>query len=434
MTGHQAPDLGGYMSAVSYPAYFAAQLAPAAIAGVLGLDGEAGPAAAGAFRLLDIGCGPGIGAALIAAAHPEAMVEGIDGLPAHVAQGRAFAAQCGVGNLSLTCARFDEVVGSGAADCDFVTAHGVIAWVAPAAREAVFDIAARRLAPGGILAVSYNALPGWADRLAMQRLLWAYGDDPDPMAGFARAFDRVSALAAAGIPALPGARIAEIAAWRAEQVTSYYAHEYLNANWTPLWHADVRRALADRGLAYRGQTVMALRREDLTLRRAHRELLVGEDDPVRRETVVDVLRNTQFRIDLYQRPGGGRSVPPVWVAADAPADAPLECAGPAGRLRYDNPAARAIIGALQDGPRERAELAGLGFGRADIANALDCLLIGGQALLCAPPTGAGAVARAVNRELAAQGLMAARAGVHGPVAMPALDAPGRARVGLAGLE
>lgn len=418
-----APDLGGYVAAIAYPSRFIAEASPGWLAGRVALAGRAGPRAEGGFRLLDLGCGDGIGLALSAASHPQARIEGVDGNPAHIARGTAFAHAAGIDNLVLRAATFAEMAGGAA--CDFVTALGVIAWVDAATRAQVFDIAAARLAPGGVFAVSYNTLPGWSDRLVLQALLRRFGAEAGggPVAAFDAALARVAALAAAGEPGLPRGRIAELQAARGELDPAYFPHEYLNAHWRPLAHGEVRAAMAARGLDYVGQAHGASLRPDLTLGRAARAAWGSEPDAAAREALVDAAVNRAFRCDLYQRPGGA-GVAPVWLMAAVPGDARLQAQVPGGRLGYATPAARGVLAALQSGPRALEDLGALAP-EAALRDAVDCLLIGGQVWLCAPPTGAGAGARTVNAMLAAAGTppVLARAGGHGAVASPRDPAP-----------
>ena len=45
---------------------------------------------------------------------------------------------------------------------DFVGLHGVWSWISNANRAAVVEFLRRKLKPGGVLYISYNASPGWA--------------------------------------------------------------------------------------------------------------------------------------------------------------------------------------------------------------------------------------------------------------------------------
>ena len=54
---------------------------------------------------------------------------------------------------------------------DLITVHGVWSWVSEPVREGVLRLLMRRLKPGGLVVVTYNALPGAAAGLALARLI-----------------------------------------------------------------------------------------------------------------------------------------------------------------------------------------------------------------------------------------------------------------------
>ena len=155
-----ADDLGGYTTDTLYPAQLHNRFTPGWLAAAALRNGWQSPNPRGAFRMLDIGCGDGIGLAVAVACHPEAEFEGMDGMAEHIARGQDFARD--LPNIRLHHMLFDEALEAGGPPCDFVALHGVIAWVAPQIRAQALDLAASRLAPGGIAAISYNAMPGWS--------------------------------------------------------------------------------------------------------------------------------------------------------------------------------------------------------------------------------------------------------------------------------
>lgn len=419
-----AEDLGGYQTGAAYPSQFKAAVTPGYIAGALAFQGWRAPDLSRPFRHLDLGCGDGLCAAVVAASHPHASVEGVDGMTAHVEAGRAFAGL--PGNLTLTAATFADVT-EGAADCDFVTAQGVVAWVSAEVRAQVFDIAARRLRPGGVFAVSYNAMPGWASRLALQRLIReiAATAPGDPVQRFDRALGEVEALAEAKAAPVRPEDVKALIKQKKRLHPAYFVHEYLNEHGRPLWSTEVRAEMAARGLAYAGQAGFSRLRPELVLKAAQRAV-VAKAGAERADALIDLLHDTPFRIDLYQR-GPERLDDPgeTWLLAERDADAALEHVGPAGRLRYDNPAAREALERLQDGPARLRDLAAASvFGEADVARAVDCLLIGRHVRPCAPPVAETAAIASMNRAIAAAAEtrpppVHALAGRCGPVAASA---------------
>jgi SAM-dependent methyltransferase len=54
---------------------------------------------------------------------------------------------------------------------DFIVAHGVYSWVPPSVRDGLFSLAHERLAPNGLMFVSYNVYPGCHVRQAVWEAL-----------------------------------------------------------------------------------------------------------------------------------------------------------------------------------------------------------------------------------------------------------------------
>ncbi|MBY4891832.1 class I SAM-dependent methyltransferase [Rhodobacteraceae bacterium N5(2021)] len=423
-------ELDGYFSETAYPSLFHERLTPANLSAMARRHGWAAPDLCRAFRMLDIGCGDGLGLALTAASHPEARFEGLDGMAEHIARGRAFGA--GLDNLDLTHALFDEALAQQGPPCDFVTMHGVIAWVPPLVRGQAMDLAAQRTAPGGICAISYNALPGWTDDLIYQHTVYnlARSKDGSGFERFRAAHDQVRAMAELNLPGL-GADVADrVEETFAQMPPDYFPHEYLNDAWQPLWSADVKAQMAARGLTYLGQAIMDRTRPDLTLRSGQRAALEEVEDDIYRDSLVDVIRNTRFRIDLYGKDPqheAPEAFDTTWLVAHCDADVELMVRGPAGTIRFDNPAARGVVTALQSGPARLDRLAeDLGLGLPDIRNAVDCLLIARLVRPAAPPA-ATEVAEALNTRLANSALtpqgpdILALAGAHGPMDARAIE-------------
>src|SRR3954465_15324710 len=91
-----AGQVKGYVADVPYVRAFIHELAPAWLDHVAIVSGLAPPMREEEFAWGDLGCGPGVTAAMMAATHPAGQFHGIDAMPGHIDDGRQLAAQAGV--------------------------------------------------------------------------------------------------------------------------------------------------------------------------------------------------------------------------------------------------------------------------------------------------------------------------------------------------
>src|SRR5438552_3715977 len=120
-------------------------------------------------------CGPcrqvihdvGTGALVVCCTHdeqarrPDALAELLP-----IAAARSAVAELGLPNVALfegDLSALPETLG----DFDYMIAHGVYSWVPAPVRDAMFELAQRRLKRSGILFVSYNVYPGCHVRQAV---------------------------------------------------------------------------------------------------------------------------------------------------------------------------------------------------------------------------------------------------------------------------
>lgn len=55
-----------------------------------------------------------------------------------------------------------------------IVLHGVWSWVPEPVRGEILELIRRRLRPGGLVMVSYNAMPGWAHLSPIRRMMRAH--------------------------------------------------------------------------------------------------------------------------------------------------------------------------------------------------------------------------------------------------------------------
>lgn len=189
---------------------------------------------------------------------------------------------------------------------DSISLHGIWSWVSEANRQVLMDICRRRLKPGGVLYLSYNCLPGWANVQPLQHLMALHDEFGGPGRRAERRVDEALAFVDAVLASGPAYAHAAGEPLRVQRAglgddKAYLAHEYLNRNWTAPYFSQVAQTLAEIRLEF-GATAQILRRLDaLYLTVAQRKLLAGIDNPVLRAQVEDYCINARFRTDLFAR-------------------------------------------------------------------------------------------------------------------------------------
>ncbi len=319
------------------------------------------------LTVLDIGCGRGLTACLLAAANPGWDVIGLDLQPVHVAEAEEVAAEAGLANARFIEADLAELDAAAWArllpPVDIVICHGVWTWVPDAVREGIVRLLRGRLAPGGLVLIGYNALPGYADCIALQRLLFeASRCAPGGEAGQAAAgLALLEQLRDMGCPYLPRRGVLAQIIATAREAPAYMAHEWFTPFWRPVFHADLARDLAAAGLDYGGSARPAVSEPALQLRPGQRAAVAGLVPPLDPETARDVFLERRFRSDIFVRgrqPGGRRRLDEVIFArTEAPTETRIEATTQQGPVVLDGPPAEAILATLAAGPARLGELA-----------------------------------------------------------------------------
>jgi SAM-dependent methyltransferase len=321
--------------------------------------------------VLELGCGRGLNACVLAAANPDWRVTGIDFMPAAIAEARRLAAEAGLDNLAFIEADLSDFVdteqGRALPEADVVTAHGVWSWVADPVRAGIVRLLAAKLRAGGLFHVSYNALPAQQALLGMQRLMREAGrrqpgrSDRQVLAGRALARE----LAEAGALHLTSTEtVREVLPHLETLPPAYLTHEYMNESWRPCFHADVAAALAPARLEYAASVRLMENFPEMMLTPAQRAIQDRFDDPLMRELVTDTCINRTLRHDVYVR-GATRlsarardaalgAVP--MALATAPEAFVYTLKLPAGEAQLPEPAFRPLVEALAHGPRDIASL------------------------------------------------------------------------------
>jgi predicted O-methyltransferase YrrM len=385
----------GYVTDISYMPGWYRQQSPAmmAIAALLGNVAANLPGPDDDVAYLELGCGQGYSAMILAASNPGWTVTAIDFNPAHIAAARDWAAEAGLENIRFIEADLSTLAEAPASrdipEADFVSLHGVWSWTPAAVQAGIVRLLAAKVRPGGIVHMSYNVLPGWGSALGMQKLLreagrrLAFRSDRQIVEALKIAKDLVDADAAQ----LKNSPFAlHLLGAMDSMPVEYLAHEYMNASWAPCYHSDVATALGGAKLEFVAASQLTENFQELILKPPQLEIMRRFDDPAIQELIKDICMERMLRHDLFVR--GARPISPrerngalmdVSLALTIqPVDLPLEVELPIGKAELSRAFYGPVTEALVNGPRRIGELLSLPnlVGRRDNPAELIAILVG----------------------------------------------------------
>jgi SAM-dependent methyltransferase len=302
----------GYVADSPYTAAYHPAQVPAHLALTAAINGVAWRPRE-QMTVVDIGCGRGTVIGTLAASNPGWNCIGIDYNPAHVAELSELADAArleNLGALEADVAALSEAEIDQLPPIDVAMLHGVWTWVSDAVRDGIVRLLQRRLKPGGLVYISYNALPGFGADAALQRVM--------RLGASMEAKGNSTERAQAGIPlarALRDAGAAHLAhtpmlermlSTDAPLNAAYLAHEMLTAHWRPVFFADLLEALGPARLDYVGSATLHENLPDMVLEPAQRAIWDAMPDATARELVKDICLQRPFRRDVFIR--GARRV------------------------------------------------------------------------------------------------------------------------------
>lgn len=299
----------GYVSDIEYLPGFYVDQTPGHLQLSCLIKGYEPPLTNEVFTYCELGCGQGTTASIIAAANPQAHVTAIDFNPAHIARAKRIADQSGLNNIEFLELSFDELIDKQSLrDFDIVSLHGVWSWISQNDRDAIVKFLDKGVKAGGLVSLSYNAMPGWTSILPFQRMLLEYSrltiDRSDKrVIGGLDFIDKLQKLGCltVGDEKFFG-RFRSNNKTRSEQDHAVYlAHEYLNENWQPLYHADTVKMLAAAKLNFVASATILDNFSDLQLTPEQMAVTNSLPQGVMRETIKDYFVNRPFRRDIFIR-------------------------------------------------------------------------------------------------------------------------------------
>lgn len=358
----------GYVTDIGYTYGFYSEQSPASLTCALRLSGYD-------FRLRDdftyceLGIGQGVTAALLAAAHPEARFFGNDFNASHVLHARDLAAAGGVTNLTVSPASFQDYGDDPdlPESFDIISLHGIYSWVDEGLRTAIREFVRKKLAVGGVLYVSYNALPGWSTILPLRQLIYDHGmrGSGDAGARVQAAMDFVEKLKdlSPGFFRNNPAMASKLENLKA-MPPAYVAHEYFNQIQAPFYFSAVAEEMSELGLTFAGSGNFLDRFARRTMSPEQRAFLDALPTETERESMFDYFANQTFRRDLFVR--GGRKMSPAranavrteqrYVAVKTLAEIPEKLPTVTGAAGIKRESVDPVVGALLERPSTLGEL------------------------------------------------------------------------------
>ncbi|MBX9594956.1 MAG: class I SAM-dependent methyltransferase, partial [Roseomonas sp.] len=302
----------GYPVAEPYPPAWHGFQSPAHLRATLAMMGvawEVGPETP--LRIAEIGCGSGYSANVLAAGCPAAEVIGFDYNPAHIAEARSFAAEAGLSNVRFEETDLAELDGPALEALpafDLVLVHGLWSWVDDRVRDGVLRLLRRRLQPGGVVLMTYNAMPGAATGLALWRLVRSMlanappGSAPLGSDAFGAARAQVERLVAAEARnLLPSVWRSMLMGEMGDARPGYMLHEFATEHWRPAFFADVAASMGSARCEYAGSATLSENFPSMTLSAGQQALWREAPDQAARELITDLCVPRAFRRDVYVR-------------------------------------------------------------------------------------------------------------------------------------
>jgi SAM-dependent methyltransferase len=236
----------------------------------------------------------------------------------------ALASALGLGNLELRHADVTAVPELGT--FDYVVAHGVYSWVAPAERDALLAACRAHLAPHGVAYVSYDVLPGGHLReITRQMLRWHLRDVTEPEERIAQARALLAAIAAARPE---GDELRLVVERAQQQADPALFHDELAPRHEAVLFADFAAHAARHGLRFLAEADVF----EMDAGALPEELRAGV---LEREQYLDFFKGRMFRQTLLCHAGAEPREPAPAVVRGMLASSPLRPVGDAGGGRVE---------------------------------------------------------------------------------------------------
>lgn len=274
----------GYVSEVNYTSGFYGELSPLKLGLATLIKSIQPPDSSQEFTYCELACGQGFTTNILAATYPHAQFYANDFNPSHIATARDLAAKAGMKNILFFDDSFEEFLERDLPQFDFISLHGTYSWISAKNRQVIVDFMRRNLKVGGLVDISYNALPGWSAAMPMQALMVRHGQhSSELLTRIEQALNFTGELLEANASYFAQNPILKNRYERLKEQNRYYlAHEYFNQEWNYFYFDEVAKELEDAKLKYVGSAHINDHIDAVNLSQAAQEKLAKISDPIYR--------------------------------------------------------------------------------------------------------------------------------------------------------
>lgn len=254
------------------------------------------------FTVCELGCGHGVSVNIHAQLYPQGKFIGIDIADAHIANAREIAAESGLDNVRFEKLDIAVMDDNAVEPLDYILLHGVYSWVGDETRAAICKLIADKLKPGGVVYLSYNAMPGWSALLPLRALMEAHTADSgdDPVVKARRGLTHLQSLKQQKVGFFEDNPLARrFVDEMANQEIEYVAHEFFGPDATPFYFTQVAADMEAAGVRIAGSADVHLNFIDLAAPEEFHQLLRDTTSRPDFESTGDFIRNQRFRKDVY---------------------------------------------------------------------------------------------------------------------------------------
>lgn len=195
-----------------------------------------------AYSVLELGCGDGANLLPLAYYRRHARFVGVDGARSRIEVAGERRSALGLSNVEFVHADFTAAARRLSGRLfDYIIAHGVFSWIAPEVRDALLDLVAQHLRPGGLAYLNYNTRPGWDVRGLVRGFLLAQTAGNDGLRVRAERAQEVSGKIVAALAGLDhpySQLLANEFRFVHQGDITWVGHEFLALDNHPYWRSE----------------------------------------------------------------------------------------------------------------------------------------------------------------------------------------------------